>query len=117
MSGIYNGTRVYGGNKRLMDEIGVTVPEYPFLASQGKTPLYFCNASGKYLGAIAAADVLKQDSRTAVEQLRKLGLDVVMLTGDNEKTAKAIAREVGLILYFIECIITCIFQIRTNFIQ
>ena len=96
VSGIYNGTRVYGGNKRLMDEIGVTVPEYPFLASQGKTPLYFGNASGKYLGAIAAADVLKQDSRTAVEQLRKLGLDVVMLTGDNEKTAKAIAREVGI---------------------
>ena len=96
VSGIYNGTKVYGGNKRLMDEIGVTVPEYPFLASQGKTPLYFGNASGKYLGAIAAADVLKPDSRTAVEYLRKLGLDVVMLTGDNEKTAKAIAREVGI---------------------
>ena len=96
VSGIYNGTKVYGGNKRLMDEIGVTVPEYPFLAAQGKTPLYFGNASGKYLGAIAAADVLKEDSALAVEHLKKLGLDVVMLTGDNEKTARAIAREVGI---------------------
>ncbi len=96
VSGIYNGTKVYGGNKRLMDEIGVTVPEYPFLAAQGKTPLYFGNANGKYLGAIAAADVLKADSRAAVENLRKLGLDVVMLTGDNEKTARAIAKEAGI---------------------
>ncbi len=94
--GVYNGTKVYGGNARLMEEIGVMVPEYPFLAAQGKTPLYFGNASGKYLGAIAAADVLKPDSRAAVENLRKLGLDVVMLTGDNEKTARAIAKEAGI---------------------
>ncbi len=96
VSGIYNGTKVYGGNGRLMQEIGVTVPEYPFLAAQGKTPLYFANAAGKYLGAIAAADVLKSDSKTAVENLKKLGLDVVMLTGDNEKTAKAIAKEAAI---------------------
>ncbi len=96
VSGSYNGTRVYGGNPRLMAEIGVTVPEYPFLAAQGKTPLYFANASGKYLGAIAAADVLKADSSRAVEALKKLGLNVVMLTGDNEKTARAIAKEAGI---------------------
>ncbi len=96
VKGVYNGQTVYGGNKRLMDEIGVSVPEYPFLAAAGKTPLYFANASGKYLGAIAAADVLKADSRSAVEALKKLGLDVVMLTGDNEKTAKAIAKEAGI---------------------
>lgn len=96
VSGVYNGTKVYGGNKRLMDELGVTVPEYPFLAAQGKTPLYFSDSKGKYLGAIAAADVLKQDSKSAVENLKKLGLDVVMLTGDNEKTAKAIGAEAGI---------------------
>ncbi len=96
VKGVYNGQTVYGGNQRLMEEIGVEVPEYPFLAAAGKTPLYFANASGKYLGAIAAADVLKADSREAVESLRKLGLDVVMLTGDNEKTARAIAREAGI---------------------
>ena len=96
VKGVYNGQTVYGGNSRLMEEIGVSVPEYPFLSATGKTPLYFANASGKYLGAIAAADVLKDDSREAVERLQKLGLDVVMLTGDNEKTARAIARQAGI---------------------
>ena len=93
VSGIYNGQKVYGGNARLMEEVGVSVPEYPFLTAAGKTPLYFANAGGKYLGAIAAADVLKPDSVEAVERLQKLGLEVVMLTGDNEKTAKAIAKQ------------------------
>ena len=96
VKGIYNGQTVYGGNKRLMDEIGVAVTEHPYLAAQGKTPLYFANASGKFLGAIAAADVLKSDSRESVERLQKLGLDVVMLTGDNEKTARAIAKQAGI---------------------
>ena len=96
VKGVYNGQTVYGGNARLMEEIGVAVPEYPFLSAAGKTPLYFANESGKYLGAIAAADVLKDDSREAVERLKKLGLDVVMLTGDNEKTAKAIAKQAGI---------------------
>ena len=95
VKGIYNGQTVYGGNKRLMEELGVTVTEHPFLAAQGKTPLYFANASGKFLGAIAAADVLKDDSRESVQALQKLGLEVVMLTGDNEKTARAIAKEAG----------------------
>ena len=96
VKGVYNGQTVYGGNKRLMEELGVAVTEHPFLAAQGKTPLYFANAAGKFLGAIAAADVLKPDSGESVERLRKLGLDVVMLTGDNEKTAKAIAKQAGI---------------------
>ena len=95
VKGTYNGQTVYGGNRRLMEELGVTVTEHPFLAAQGKTPLYFANGSGKFLGAIAAADVLKDDSRESVQALRKLGLEVVMLTGDNEKTARAIAKEAG----------------------
>ena len=96
VKGVYNGQTVYGGNKRLMEEIGVAVTEHPFLAAQGKTPLYFANGSGKFLGAIAAADVLKADSVEAVGALKDLGLDVVMLTGDNEKTAKAIAKQAGI---------------------
>ena len=95
VKGVYNGQTVYGGNARLMEEIGVAVPEYPFLSAAGKTPLYFASGTGKYLGAIAAADVLKGDSGKSVEALRSLGLEVVMLTGDNEKTARAIAREAG----------------------
>ena len=89
------GLRCFGGNQRLMEEQGIAVPEYPELAKQGKTPLYFA-AGGKYLGAIAAADVLKADSAAAVEAMRKLHLDVVMLTGDNESTAKAIAAKAGI---------------------
>ena len=89
------GVRCFGGNRRLMEEQGITVPEYPELAEQGKTPLYFA-AGTKYLGAIAAADVLKNDSVAAVEAMKKLHLDVVMLTGDNENTAKAIAANAGI---------------------
>ena len=89
------GVRCFGGNRRLMEEQGITVPEYPGLAAQGKTPLYFA-AGTKYLGAIAAADVLKNDSVAAVEAMKKLHLDVVMLTGDNENTAKAIAANAGI---------------------
>ena len=96
VSGVYNGQKVYGGNARLMAQIGIEAPEYPFLNAQGKTPLYFGTENGKYLGAIAAADVLKEDSSRAVEQLRKLGLDVVMLTGDNRKTAESIAKKAGI---------------------
>ena len=88
--------RYYGGNRRLMEELGVTVPAYEELAAMGKTPLYFASEDGLYLGAIAAADVLKQDSAEAVAALRKMGLRVVMLTGDNEKTASAIAAAAGI---------------------
>lgn len=90
-----DGVRCFGGNKRLMEEQGILAPDYPELAQQGKTPLYFA-AGGRYLGAIAAADVLKNDSAAAVEAMNKLHLDVVMLTGDNEKTAKAIAAKAGI---------------------
>ena len=89
------GKRCYGGNRRLMQEQGIAVPEYPELAKQGKTPLYFA-AGGEYLGMIAAADVLRSDSADAVKALQKNHLDVVMLTGDNENTAKAIAESAGI---------------------
>ena len=64
------------------------------LAEQGKTPLYFCK-SKKLLGVIAVADTLKKDSAAAIRELHGLGLKVVMITGDNERTANAIAREAG----------------------
>ena len=91
-----DGVRYYGGNGRLMQELGITVPDYPELALQGKTPLHFASASGDYLGTVAAADVLKHDSVEAVRTMRRLKLDVVMLTGDNEKTAAAIASKAGI---------------------
>ena len=90
------GVRCYGGNRRLMEELGVRVPELKELSSQGKTPLHFADQKGTYLGTIAAADVLKADSLEAVKAMRELKLDVVMLTGDNETTAKAIAEQAGI---------------------
>ncbi len=96
VAGTVKGVRCYGGNDRLMKELGVTVPSMPELNSQGKTPLHFANEKGEYLGTIAAADVLKADSEAAVKAMQSLKLDVVMLTGDNEATAKAIASKAGI---------------------
>lgn len=90
-----DGEKYYGGNKRLMDAIGVCVKEYPDVANRGKTLLYFASQEGKYLGAIAAADVLKDDSAEAVAEMHALKLKVVMLTGDHADTAKMIARQAG----------------------
>jgi heavy metal translocating P-type ATPase len=96
VTGVIEGIRYFGGNARLMQEHGISVPAYPDLTEQGKTPLYFASEAGQYLGAIAAADVLKSDSMEAVAALQKMGLHVVMLTGDNEKTARAIASTAGI---------------------
>ncbi len=96
VTAIVDGVRCYGGNRRLMEAHGIAVPIDPALADAGKTPLYFSTETGEYLGAIAAADVLKPDSAEAVKQMQKMGLAVVMLTGDNEKTAKTIAAQAGI---------------------
>lgn len=95
VSAYLNGVQYFGGNKRLMDELGVVVPNYESFALEGKTPLYFASAQGIYLGAIVAADTLKADSVSAIDALHSLHLQVVMLTGDNENTANAISREAG----------------------
>ena len=93
--GIINHRRYIGGNRQLMQENGVVVPDHNGLAETGKTPLYFAE-DGKFLGVIAASDVLKQDSALAVQQMQKLHLDVVMLTGDSNTTARAIAKQAGI---------------------
>ena len=91
-----DGLRYYGGNAKLMHQVGVVVPDYPELTHQGKTPLYFAAEDGTYLGAIAAADVLKADSAVAVQAMQAMGLEVVMLTGDHETTAQTIAQHAGI---------------------
>ena len=87
------------GNNKLMknNNIDITSVENDVksLASQGKTPMYMA-IDGDLAGVIAVADTLKANSKKAVEALHKLGIEVVMLTGDNEKTAQAIAKEVGI---------------------
>lgn len=95
VSGIINKIRYYGGNRKLMEAHGLQVPEYPELSEAGKTPLYFASEDGKYLGVIAAADVLKTDSTLSIQKLQQQHLRTIMLTGDNAETAGAIAAKAG----------------------
>ena len=96
VSGVIEGKKFFGGNGRLMEELGVQIPALPDSVDAGGTPLHFASENGTYLGTIAAADVLKADSVAAVAAMKKMHLNVVMLTGDNEKTAKAIAAKAGI---------------------
>ena len=86
------------GNQAMMEEAGVSLGDFPQkaekLAAQGKTPLYFADEK-QVLGVIAVADTPKPTSAQAVSAFRQLGLDVVMLTGDNQRTADAIGKELG----------------------
>ena len=96
VSGVIEGKKFFGGNGRLMEELGVRIPALPDSVDAGGTPLHFASENGTYLGTIVAADVLKADSVAAVAAMKKMHLNVVMLTGDNEKTAKAIAAKAGI---------------------
>ncbi len=93
--GIINGKKYYGGNRRLMESLCIPVPNYEELSNSGKTPLYF-SSEKDFLGVIAASDVLKPDSQNAVAVMKKLGLQVIMLTGDNKATAQSIAMQAGI---------------------
>ena len=98
VTGIIDGELVLAGNRRLMEAYnipgGALMTKGEELASDGKTPLYFAKDS-KLLGVIAVADVVKPTSAQAVAELSGMGIEVVMLTGDNAKTAEAIRRQVG----------------------
>ncbi len=98
LEGYINGERVCGGNLKFIEETSA-VPEsvkqdIERLSLEGKTPLLF-SKGGKYIGAIFAADVIKEDSAKAISELKNMGIHVVMLTGDNENTAKAIGKTAG----------------------
>ena len=96
VSGVIEGIKYYAGNAALMQSIGVKIPDYSQYARQGGTPLYFAKGH-TFLGSIIAADVIREDAKHAVEDLRKLGLNLVMLTGDNRDTAEAIAQKAGIL--------------------
>lgn len=95
VSAMLDGIQYYGGNMALMEEIGVNAPDMMSYRQSGGTPLYFADDTGNYLGCIVAADVIRQDARFAIDRLKALHLDVVMLTGDNQRTAQAIAEQAG----------------------
>ena len=94
-----DGRRVVLGNLRLMEREGVAlgtlVEAWARLADEGKTPMYAAE-DGVAAGIVAVADTIKEDSRPAIATLKRLGLEVAMLTGDNRRTAEAIARQVGI---------------------
>ena len=98
LQAMYKGKQLVGGNFLFVSkyvDISEKVKNHAdILAQNGKTPLYFAYDK-KFLGMIAVADVMKQESPQAVEALKNMGIEVVMLTGDNEKTANAIGRQVG----------------------
>ncbi len=96
VSGDIGGTKYFGGNRALMEGIGITTPDMSAFMEEGKTPLYFASEEGLYLGCLLASDVPKEDAVETVKNLREAKLDVIMLTGDNEKTAAAIGRKAGI---------------------
>ena len=94
-----NGTAILSGNKKLMEERNIPLAELSVasdqLADEGKTPMYVA-LDGKLAGIIAVADVVKPGSKAAIGILHKMGIQVAMITGDNKKTAAAIARQVNI---------------------
>ena len=94
-----SGQRVLVGNRKLLERGKVSLADFEQsaarLADEGKTPM-FVAIDGRPAGIIAVADTIKGDSLTAIRALQKLGIEVVMMTGDNERTAQAIARQAGI---------------------
>ncbi len=99
VEGVLKGLPAVGGKGALLQERGLMTPDFLRLgeemAGQGKTPLYFARGDN-LLGMIAVADVAKPDSAQAVKELKGMGIHVVMLTGDNRRTAEAVRRQVGI---------------------
>ena len=98
LTGIIDGCEIFGGSTEFIsgkfsvsDEVLEKSNE---LAEQGKTPMFFTK-DGELLGIMAVADTIKEDSAKAVKELRNMGIYIVMLTGDNERTAKAVAKQAG----------------------
>jgi len=96
--GEYNGSKVFTGNRKFIEKnctISTNlINKTEKLSEKGMTPLFFAR-DNKVLGIIAVADVIKEDSREAILELENMGIKVIMLTGDNEKTAKAIGHKAG----------------------
>jgi len=94
-----DGDRVLLGNKKLMEEKSIPLAElesdFENLAQEGKTPVYI-GINGSLSGIIGVADVIKPKSAKAIAELKEMGLDVIMITGDHKKTAEAIAKSVGI---------------------
>jgi Cu2+-exporting ATPase len=101
---VVEGVKLAVGNRALMTDLGLSLPDNPHLAElarQGKTVVYAA-ADGRLVGAIALADLIREESRAAVEDLKGMGLQVAMLTGDSQAVADWVAGELGLDIVFAE---------------
>lgn len=98
LSAVLDGEQLFGGNLRFIREKANVsagmVEASENLAEEGKTPLFFAK-NDRFIGIIAVADIIKEDSPQAVRELQNMGIHVVMLTGDNERTAKAVGKQAG----------------------
>lgn len=98
IKGVINGRECIAGNLRLMNESGISDSSLETIqdnaANEGKTPLFFAE-DGTLIGMIAVADTIKSTSAEAISELKSMGIEVIMLTGDHKKTAEAIRRKVG----------------------
>ncbi len=99
IAALIDGKPYIAGNLKLMNEENIVMGDFQEisdrLANEGKTPLFF-GTNEKVLGIIAVADVVKKNSKQAIELFKKMGIDVVMLTGDNKRTAEAIRRQLNI---------------------
>ncbi len=98
LTGTVNGKKTFGGNKDYITSV-IKVPDEAIsesvnLSNEGKTPLFFTQED-RFLGIIAVADTIKEESQEAIRQLHNMGITTVMLTGDNERTANAITKKAG----------------------
>jgi len=95
----FDGKEVQIGNRKLMENrkinVEISQKDYDILSNEGKTPMYI-SIDDELAGLVAVADVIKETSKEAIEKLKKMGIKTIMLTGDNEKTAKFIAKQVGI---------------------
>lgn len=96
LTAVINQKRYWGGNRTLMLEQGINIPDHTEFARTGKTPLYFAGSQEGYLGTILVSDIIRSDCPQAIAMLKKLDLQVIMLTGDNAATANAIAQNAGI---------------------
>lgn len=96
---IFEGKEVQIGNRKLMENrkinVEISQKDYDILSNEGKMPMYI-SIDNELAGLVAVADVIKETSKEAIEKLKKMGIKTIMLTGDNEKTAKFIAKQVGI---------------------
>lgn len=96
---VLDGKALLAGNRKMMEQNHIQMGEFAqtgdTLSEHGKTPLFFAQ-DGKMMGVIAVADTIKPTSRSAIDALKSMGIDIVMLTGDNRRTAEAIRKQLGI---------------------